>query len=427
MTVYPFLILTFFLLAYSLLGTLSNAFSRMDKIIIFFFFFWLAYGISFFPFVHDKKSAFYEIRNMIMMAVYVWLLFRTRYLLGNNSFFRLVNQLSSFLFLLFTAIAFFEFFTGIHFAGKFTEKLWNFPVGMHTYAPVFLYDNPNTFLCYLFGVALIIFLTGMTALNSWKHFAIIFILFFFSIVADSKFGKISACVFLAVWIIILLINNRSVFRKKYFWWIGVAATSVIICILSKPLYYGPLWKNSEHYLIPSITPVSVQNDKLYFYSSDSLVKKFGENEVIKSYREYQLRGTDWGINIRKNLLKNGWYLTKRSNFIGVGPAQFMWYHLQKQVPYPTTTVTNPHNYAMEIVSQYGLIIFIPFILIFILCWISAFRNRKNNIQYFYLFSACCLIFILVSNMSSSFLVLNIGWVLIPVLLLAPSQLQEKNA
>ncbi|MBI4945990.1 MAG: O-antigen ligase family protein [Bacteroidetes bacterium] len=395
---------------------------------ILFFFFWLAYGVAFFPFLPDKKIALYEIRSLIMMAAFICIVFRARYLLKAKPFFQLLNQLSLFLFILFTAVAFFEFFTGIHFSGFATEKLWKIPVVMQTYAPLFLYDNPNTALAYLFGLAILVFLSSIKSTsNTWKNLSITFILFLFSVVADSKFGKISTYLLAATWLIFFSLNKKEFFEKKYFWWTAISVLSILICVLTKPLYFGPLWKNSEHYLIPSITLASVQNDKLYFYSPDSLVKQFGEKEVIKSYREYQLRGTDWSANIRKNLLMNGWYLTKQSKFKGVGPAQFRWYHQQKTVPYPTTTVTNPHNYAMEILSQYGLAVFIPFILLCIFSWLSAFRKRNNNIQYFYLFSVCCIVFILISNMPSSFLILNIGWVLIPVFFIAPVQLEEKNA
>ena len=428
MTVYPFLLLTFFLLGYSFLAQPQEVFSKMHKATILFFFFWLAYGLAYFPFVHDKKIAFYEIRSLILMATCIWLLFRARYLLGLRSFFELLHQLATFLFIVLTVAAFFEFFTGIHFQGFFTEKLWNLPSSLTTYSPVLLYDNPNTALCYLLGIAILIFLASPQSENSsWKNLTIIIILFFFSVMTDSKFGKISCYILTTAWLIGFAWTYKNRLEKKYLWWASATFLFITICIVSKPLYYGPLWKDSEHYVIPSITPVSIDYDRLYFYSQDSLVKRFGEQKVIKSFREYQMRGTDWGINIRKNLLRNGWYLFKQSKFLGVGPAQFMWYHAEKQVPYPTTTVTNPHNYVMEILSQYGLPVFIPFMLIFIFSWITAFKGIKNNIYYFYSFVICTFILFIISNMPSSFLILNIGWVLIAVSLLAPSQLEEKNA
>lgn len=426
MTVYPSLFLLFFLLGYSFLGKLRETFAKADKFVIALFFFWVVYGLAYFPLVHDKKVAFYEIRSLILMAVTIWLLFRAKFLLGGSSFFKILYRLSVFLFLFLTLFSFFEFFTGIHFAGKFTEKIWNLPAGIHTYAPVFLYDNPNTFLCYLFGLALIIFLTKRGVFDAWKYLLIICVLFFFSNVTDSRFGKISVYILVAVLVINFLNDYNLSEFKKYLWWFAVILFCLIFCFATKEIYKGPYWKDSEHYLIPSISSAKIEAGKLYFYSPDSLVKQFGEKEVIKAYREYQMRGTDWSTNIRKNLLMNGWYLTKQSKFVGVGPAQFRWYHQQKLVPYPTTTVDSPHDGLMEILSQYGLLIFIPYVFILFFYWVKALQSRKQNMNYFFILTACYLIFIIISDMPSAFLILNIGWILIPILLISASQLQKEN-
>jgi hypothetical protein len=426
MTVYPSLFLLFFLLGYSFLKKPNKVFTKTDKLVITFFFIWFVYGLVYFPFVHDKKIALYEIRSLLLMFITVWLLFRVKYLLGLKLFFETLYKLSIFLFLFLTCFSFFEYFTGIHFAGRYTEKLWHLPAGSPTYASVFLFDNPNTFLCYLFGLALLVFLTGRTALNSWKYLIIIFILFFFSTVADSRFGKISSYILFCVWLIGFLFCINLHELKKYIWWLTIPLFGLIYCFATREIYLGPYFKDGEHYLIPSINPVRIENDKLFFYSPDSLVKQFGEKRVIKAYREYQLRGIDWSTNIRKNLLKNGWYLTKLSHFIGVGPAQFRWYHQKKLVPYPTTTVDSPHDGLMEILSQYGLFVFIPYITILFFYWAQAFHNRKKNLNYFLLVTTCYILLIIISDMPSGWLILNIGWILIPVLLMASYKFSLEN-
>src|SRR5438132_1400318 len=70
----------------------------------------------------------------------------------------------------------------------------------------------------------------------------------------------------------------------------------------------------------------------------------------------------------------------------------------------------------------------PYIFILLFYWSKAFKNRKQNINYFFTLTACYIIFILISDMSSAFLLLNIGWILIPVLLISSSQFPtEYNA
>ncbi len=425
-TIYPHLFLTFFLLGYSFLSTPKEQIEKSYKFTIGFFFLWVMYGMFFSLFVVEKSYAYYEIRSLILMSVTVWLLFRVKYLLGAKSFFEILHRFSIFLFITLTIFAFFEFFTGIHFTGQYTEKLWNLPVEMFTYAPVFLYDNPNNFMSYFFGLAIIIFLSDFRLNDKpFKILLIILTLFFFSVVADSTLGKIA--VFLLF--LSLTINNITyitISYKKNFMWIAIVVLSVIYCVVTKPLYYGPIWKNGDHYFVKSINPVKIENNKMVFYSSDTLVKYFGEENVALSFRNYQMSNKMYSSDIRENLLKNGWYLTKLSNFIGVGPAQFRWYHQQKLVPFPTTTVDSPHDGLMEILSQYGLPIFIPYIFIFIFYWFKSFRNRRNNLNYFIFMTICYLLFFIISNMPSAFLILNIGWILIPILLISSSQLLKKS-
>ena len=427
MTIYPYLFLTFFLLGYSFLSTPKEQPEKSDKFVIGFFFLWVIYGMFFSLFVVEKSYAYYEIRSLILMSVTVWLLFRIKYLFGAKYFFKILHQLSLFLFIVLTVFAFFEFFTGIHFSGKHTEKLWSLPIELFSYAPVFLYDNPNNFLSYFFGLVIIIILCDIQLNNKpFKILLIISILFFFAFVSDSKFGKIAVLLLLLSFIINNISLKAIASCKKYFLWTAVVVICLLLCFISKPLYFGSLWENAEHYFVKSINPVEIKNNQMVFYSSDSLVKHFGENKVANSFYDYQMQNILYSTEVRKNLLKNGWYLTKQSKFIGVGPAQFRWYHQKRLVPFPTTTVDSPHDGLMEILSQYGLPIFIPFIFIFIFYWFKAFRNRKSNWNYFNFITVCFLLFIIVSDMPSAFLNLNIGWILIPVLLISSSQLHKEN-
>jgi len=63
---------------------------------------------------------------------------------------------------------------------------------------------------------------------------------------------------------------------------------------------------------------------------------------------------------------------------------------------------------------------------FIFYWFKTYRNRKSNWNYFIIITICYLLFIIISDMPSAFLNLNIGWILIPVLLISSYQLQKEN-
>lgn len=425
LTVYPYLILTFLLLLYSFFGHPFFLPVKSDNYVVLFFFSWAIYGLCFFPFVNGKSHAFYEIRSLILMAVTVCLVFRARSILKTEVFLSTLHNLSLFLFVLLCGFAFFEFFTGIHFAGKYTEKLWHLPASMVTYAPVFLYDNTNNFICYFFGLAVMVFLTDLK-LNQkpLKMLLIVFALFFFSVVADSKFGKLLSYLVFFAFLFNALLSFNVWQYKKYFWWAGVSALCLFFCFVSKPLYFGPIWENGSHYAINSLDPVCYDDHYMYFYSPDVLVKKFGEEKVLAAYSKRSMRGAIPSTRLRENLLKNGYTLLRKSGFLGVGPGQYRWLHENKMMRYPITSQNGPHNSLMEILSQYGVFIFLGYIFILVFYWLRACRSAKRNWTYFITVSLCFVLFAGVGGMPSGFLILNIGWILTPLLLISASVYNE---
>lgn len=424
MTIYPFLVLTFLLFLYTFFAPLTVTNRKKETFVMLFFVFWVIYALCFFPFVRGKIFAFYEIRSIVLMSVTMLLMFRTYMFYGAKRFMDMLRPLSLFVFLMLTFVAFFEFFTGIHFSGSHTVKLYNLVPGNVTYSPVFLYDNPNSFLVYLIGSALLVMLTNINISRSpFKILMIIFVIFFFSFLADSRFGKLISLLFFCYFIFVAF-PSLSAFSKYVFkrTWLLVAAVSMLLVILSHEIYLGPMWKDREHYLVPSIHPVEIENGQLKFYPADSLVKIFGEEELCAKFREFQMRDVDNSGNIRKNLVLNGFFLLKYSHFMGVGPGQYRWFHDNNKVPYEVTTLNSPHNGPVEIFSQYGIFIFIGYVMIFVVYWLNAFRSRKNSKEYFSLISLSMLAFYILSAMPSAWLILNMAWILMPVICIASSQL-----
>ena len=424
MTLYPYLIITFFLLAYSFLGTPVELPDKKDKWTIAFFAFWLLYALIYSFFVVAKSHAFYEVRSLILMGTTVWLLFRMNYIIGKKALFDRVHHLAIFIFVVLVIIALAEFFTGIHFAGAFTERIYKLPAQMVTYAPVFLYDNPNNFMSYLFGLALIILITDKESTRKpLKFLLLITILFFFSQVADSRFGKIAVFILILVFLYGFFSKLHLSTIKKYTLWVSITAFCLLFCLLTKPLYYGPMWKDSEHYVINSMNPMKIENDKPVFYSIDSLVNQYGEKKIAQIFWTSQAQGHLPSVVIRKNLLLNGFYLFKHSKGLGVGPGQYRYYHENHLVPYNISTVTSPHDGLMEILSQYGLLVFIPYCVLMLMYWSCAASKWRRNTYAFLIISAGFIIYVIISDMPSAFLNLNIGWIVFPLLLLSASHFE----
>ena len=71
-------------------------------------------------------------------------------------------------------------------------------------------------------------------------------------------------------------------------------------------------------------------------------------------------------NVRINLIYNGFEFLKQHMLFGIGSGN-MDYYMQNHAIYPTNNITNMHNYWMEILVTYGIVIFI----IFCICYLKT--------------------------------------------------------
>jgi hypothetical protein len=423
-TIYPQLILTLFLLLGSFLLVTNSELSLSSKLFQLFYFIWFAYAFCFYPFVNGKYEALHEIRSLFLMGATITILLRTPEIIGRKIFKEIINQLSYLLFIFLVIIGFLEFFTGIHFEGFFTKKLVNLSPGPVTYAPVFLYDNPNNYLVYLFSFANIFLLTKQK-INSYQTFSILLFLLFFSIAADSKYGKIIALfLFAVIFLPLIWIKFKSMDAtiKRA---VCILVGALVFFILTKPLFFGPIWKENPNYLLAPLTPLVIDENKVTLIDKDSLIKVKGKDVIYKSIVEYRNKHIIQSTDLRRNLILNGIYLTQISNYLGVGPGQFQWYHSHNLIPNNTNKITNPHESNIEIASQYGIIIlllFASFMLHRLYVTLKSSLDIKQKVS----FVAICISYLFISEMPSSWLVLNIAWIFTAILFLFPDLTSVKG-
>lgn len=121
--------------------------------------------------------------------------------------------------------------------------------------------------------------------------------------------------------------------------------------------------------------------------------------------------------VRKNLILNGWDYLKSSHYLGVGAGGFQGNNSLKKNKYPDGGIMTAHNFIIEIVSQYGIIIFFAFI--GIITWIMvdlfvAFKVNKWVDNHFVVFGLMIVLWIM-GNANSSFLSLPLNWIIMILL------------
>jgi teichuronic acid biosynthesis protein TuaE len=122
------------------------------------------------------------------------------------------------------------------------------------------------------------------------------------------------------------------------------------------------------------------------------------------------------VDIRENLLKNVKIFIENTNGLGVGPGNAEIY-MRDFFIYPTDGDVNIHNWWAEIFVEYGVLIFIGYILMFLyLMWNLFIIRRKAEDQITCLissalFTSMC-VFVLASISPNSFMTLNYNWLLI---------------
>lgn len=419
MTVYPQLILTVLLFCHLLWRSSITRLIFYQKYALIAYFLLMVYGLGYIPFVDDFRAGLMDVRSMILQFFHVGIIIFTFNLLGRKLFENLIFRLAVLIFIFFSVVAWAEYFTGIHLAGNHTNKLLNYPVGNITYAPVFIYDNPNTFLVYLFASAFMVFLVKPSFLKSLKwSFGILFTLLFFSLIADSRIGKYLSIGLILYSLLGYFILNKSVIKGFYFRSMAFLFSALILVIFTHQLFLGPLWKKNDAYLLKSIVAVQIQNNKPVILNPDSLAKEFGKEALLNAYKDYTSNGSKSSNEIRMNLILNGIYLIKNHPFNGSGPGQYSHFTDTHQLPFYTGTVNTPHEMLTELFSQYGIPISVFVLLSFFFAmrrsWQISVKQRWKFVQWLIIAAFT----ILMGSMPSAWFVLNIGWILTGLLIIS---------
>jgi hypothetical protein len=348
-----------------------------------------------------------------------------------------------------------EILTQRHLVSNYTDALHQLGIFHRLHSvPVFTFDNLNHYSIYL-CVSLIFLSSAILRNNSqFANGVLIALIFYLLNLFQSRFGL------LFFWVSLIFV---------FFYWVKSSYRSknnqsmVITFILSACLLVFGIFPFNETIRVhenllngfdetqstkevQTTTPTNVKKipnsdkspisiaNKLSHEIKDSTEVNVSQstvetNESQKSDMSDQPEKEQLSSNlIRKNLLLNGFDFFKRSNFIGVGAGGFKVKMQKGENLYDTSGIIDPHCYALEIISQYGVFVTLLFGILFFYVLKALFLSIKyNGLNQTHLFILLLLIcYAIMSNANSAFLPLPLNWFLFALIMIKTDDLQFRS-
>jgi hypothetical protein len=413
LTIYPNLILSLILAPSVLLS--FRKIHKCSLLLLLFFGGWFLYGFLFVVFSGWSSAAFFDVRNLLLQLLFGIVLVGMYGLLGKDKFMTQTKKGLKAMLVVFLIVGLVEFLTGIHFAGDKTQELIHLPVGNNFYAPMFIFDNQNTYLTYLIGTNLLLIVVDPI----WRTNKLLLIIcwlliYLFAVYADSNFAK---------WIVylnIFFIGFQYVFEfysKKNVWIFLLLGSMIFFTFFQNKLFLGPLLENSADYRINALTMLSKDSSGYHIIPAREKLTKKEQKEVILYMDSVHKNNPEKSVNVRKQMILLGIQMLKEKPVSGFGPGGYFTESVKRNNEFHMGTQRSAHNFPLEIISQYGLIGWFYFALFGFVC-ISMIRKTgsiisKENALFYIVLISLSLLWL----MPSSFLLLEIHRLILPLFVL----------
>jgi len=323
------ILLLMFLQAVLRNGKIQLRYSQENKYSIQFFFFWLIYAIFTLGWVKDYiswvKAVYFIALGFICIIIYANYFRTTDDIL-------LVLRLFSLMIIVHNIIAWYEVTTGNYIFLPLDRALRYARSGY----PVSMFYNTNDFATF---ILFSIFILYICLMNSKKNIGK---LVYISTIISS---------------IILLIKTSS--RANILGLIIACISFVFFSMKNKKVFRNIIIILTVVFIIIAITPGIMVNISL------SIERNLKFNLASNS-------GSDF---IRLNLIKNGFYFLFKTYGFGTGAGNIE-YWMDNYAIFDTKGILNIHNWWMEILTGYGIIIFIMYIIFYIKLFLSIYRKYK---------------------------------------------------
>lgn len=352
---------------------------KYSKALLIAFCIWIAYALASYFYAFDAKATLYE-SAFLVSGLSLVLIFQ--------SFLKHVKHGPRVMLYAWTAglggqllINLIEVFKGTHLAGNFLEVVSSYDTSsLVKFIPAGTFDNPNNLALFL-NLSILVLLALMKLKPNrndlWLLLLVLSCVVLFN--CYSRFGLINL-------IIIALIFPFFINFPGYLKDLFLKSSSIKYLFLGLGLAFSVILYNGMDYKVKHKT---IGNSK------------------------------DKSIAVRKNLMKNGLEFFKNSYGLGIGAGNFESYHSNSKIKYNTNGIINSHNWLVQILSQYGILISILLSGWFIatgwhiLKMITSKSIQRNKFRPFIVIIFCMmLIYPIISMMPSTFLQNPYNWLMI---------------
>lgn len=354
--VYGLLLLSVF--AYLILYKIE--YYRLLNLTVYFLFFWNAYSLISFLWVKDIVSA---LRDQIFLTVNTLIIIIFIYFYNVIKFDKLLNII--------TIGYSINIFCGI-IEVLFDKHLWTSKVliyNLHN-IPSGFFSNPNdfaTFLTLYLPFLLICGLLCKSILNKIYIYSLVFLAIVLIIITTSR-ANYFALIF-EVLIFILIINNKDKIKISK---VALITFIVFLCLLSFKVDFGLFNK--------AVDIISIQIQSLFNFDSASLTSNFRRELLIQ-----------YGLSFLVDYLFLG---------TGSGNSRVLMEEYKKY-----TINVELHNWFLDVLVSYGVIVFILYIIWYIgilsKLFIKTRFHKDKLIKYMSIACICSLTSFLFSSISSS--------------------------
>ncbi|MEO0223560.1 MAG: O-antigen ligase family protein [candidate division WOR-3 bacterium] len=293
----------------------------------------------------------YVPNELFNLTVYIIFCLISLIVIENEKDLRTLFKIWIFVFFISLIVAFWEILTAKHLINSqyhplnYKEnKFETFIVTSKVYIPTSFYGNQNDFSTYIIlSLPIIFFLVRNYLIKIPLILSGIFIIFY--VVSRAN---IIGLFFQAITLPFLMNRKFNLF------YIPILISSIIFSVYS------------VYYISNTSYPEFIKDERfLRFYASL-------RNKVINTLKAKK----DFSTIIRENLYKSSFEYFLDSKGLGVGVGQLR-YLLEEKPKYYVFYFKDPHNFYLEILAKFGILVFIAYILFFIYIIVNTINSISN--------------------------------------------------